>query len=199
VLSCVTDKFLVCSPEVDEERLLERVARIEYSLSASPYDLVKLAVAFGADPGRAKQKLGVEISGYVKKPVAAFLATYSRIHGHSRVEKELLELYAAMRGRCVCPAGPVVPVGGGKYLVQRAGGIYMCDDSCSELAPAPILLYEHPSGCMLHSPPLALVGQPVAAVIDALKKLNVAEPELVARFLLPGICRDVLGIYIPPS
>jgi hypothetical protein len=41
-----------------------------------------------------------------------------------------------------------------------------------------------------------LADQPIQAVVNALKQLKVAEPELVARYLLPGLCRDLWGVLI---
>jgi hypothetical protein len=50
---------------------------------------------------------------------------------------------------------------------------------------------------MFYNPPLVLTGQPIAAVVNALKQLKVAEPEPVAKALLPGLCRDLWGVYVP--
>jgi hypothetical protein len=195
--TCISDKFSICNPEVDKQEVLSHVLKLEETLAASPYDLIGVAVAFGADPAEAKKKLGIEISGYVKRPVGTFLAKYGKIHGYEKVERELLKLYQALRGSCICPAGPIAPLEDGRYVVQRPAGIYICGgDWCKEAAPEPITLYEHPSGCMLYNPSLVLADQPIQAVVNALKQLKVAEPELVVRYLLPGLCRDLWGVLI---
>jgi len=195
--TCISDKFSNCNPEVDKQEVLSHILKLEEALSASPYDLIGVAAAFGADPAEAKKKLGIEISGYVRRPVGAFLAKYGKIHSYEKVERELLKLYQALRGSCICPVGPIAPLEDGRYIVQRSAGIYICGgDGCKEVAPEPITLYEHPSGCMLYNPPLVLADQPIQAVVNALKQLKVAEPELVARYLLPGLCRDLWGVLI---
>ncbi|ACB39701.1 hypothetical protein [Pyrobaculum neutrophilum] len=196
--SCVSEKFTLCNPEVDRERALAAALEMEKTLSASPYDLIAVAIAFGADPAEAKRRFAVEISGYRRKPVATFLAYYGKIHGYEKVESELLKLYQAQRGACLCPVGPIAPLEDGRYIVQRPGGIYICGGGeCREAAPEPIAVYEHPSGCMFYTPPLVLADQPITAVANALKQLKVAEPDVVARYLLPGLCRDLWGVYIP--
>ena len=177
---------------------MKAALEIGEALGASPYDLIGLAVAFGADPLEAKKKLALEISGHVKRPVATFLARYGRVHGYEKVERELLRLYQAQRGDCICPVAPLAPLGGGGYIVQRPYGVYICEGgACREVAPEPIALYEHPTGCMFYNPPLVLTDQPVAAVVNALRQLKVAEPEPVAKALLPGLCRDLWGVYVP--
>ncbi|AET31591.1 hypothetical protein [Pyrobaculum ferrireducens] len=195
---CTFEKFSLCNPQVDKGEVLKAALEIGEALAASPYDLIGLAVAFGADPLEAKKKLALEISGHVKRPVATFLARYGRVHGYEKVERELLRLYQAQRGGCICPVAPLAPLGGGGYIVQRPYGVYICEGgACREVAPEPIALYEHPTGCMFYNPPLVLTDQPVAAVVNALRQLKVAEPEPVARALLPGLCRDLWGVYVP--
>ncbi|MGB9705050.1 MAG: hypothetical protein ACPL3C_06340 [Pyrobaculum sp.] len=195
---CTFEKFSLCNPQVDKNEVLKAALEIGEALGASPYDLIGLAVAFGADPLEAKKKLALEISGHVKRPVATFLARYGRVHGYEKVERELLRLYQAQRGDCICPVAPLAPLGGGGYIVQRPYGVYICEGGvCREVAPEPIALYEHPTGCMFYNPPLVLTDQPVAAVINALRQLKVAEPEPVAKALLPGLCRDLWGVYVP--
>ncbi len=183
---------------MDKGEVLKAALEIGEALGASPYDLIGLAVAFGADPLEAKKKLALEISGHVKRPVATFLARYGRVHGYEKVERELLRLYQAQRGDCICPVAPLAPLEGGGYIVQRPYGVYICEGgACREVAPEPIALYEHPTGCMFYNPPLVLADQPVAAVVNALRQLKVAEPEPVAKALLPGLCRDLWGVYVP--
>ncbi|MEM1598442.1 MAG: hypothetical protein QXP31_05060 [Pyrobaculum sp.] len=197
-MSCILDKFSVCAPEADKKTVLEKAVEIGGSLEASPYDLIGVAIAFGADPYEAKRKLGVEVSGHRKKPVASFLAAYGKMHGYEKVEAALLRLYEGIRGSCICPVGPIAPLGDGRYIVQRPYGVYICGGGgCQEVGPEPIALYEHPAGCMFYNPPLVLADQPIAAVANALKALKITQPELVARFLLPGLCRDLWGVYIP--
>lgn len=197
MLPCIGDKFSLCTPEVDRKEALAKALDIGEFLSASPYDLIGVAIAFGADPAEAKKALGVEISGFLGKPVATFLAKYGKEHGYEKVERELLKLYQAQRGNCICPVGPIAPIEGG-YVVQRPYGIYVCSGAgCREVAPEPLTVYEHPTGCMFYTPPLVLADQPIAAVANALKQLKVAEPDLVAKYLLPGLCRDLWGVYIP--
>jgi hypothetical protein len=116
---CEFENFYLCNPQVDKGEALSTALEIGEALGASPYDLIGLAIAFGADPLEAKKKLALEITGHIKKPVAAFLAKYGRVHGYERVERELLRLYQAQRGGCICPVGPLAPWGGG-YIVQRA-------------------------------------------------------------------------------
>jgi hypothetical protein len=194
---CEFENFSLCNPQVDRSEALRTALEIGEALEASPYDLIGLAIAFGADPLEAKKKLALEITGHIKRPVAAFLAKYGRVHGYERVERELLRLYQAQRGGCICPVGPLAPWGGG-YIVQRPYGVYICEGGvCREVAQEPLALYEHPTGCMFYNPPLVLTGQPIAAVVNALKQLKVAEPELVAKALLPGLCRDLWGVYVP--
>ncbi|MGC9130831.1 MAG: hypothetical protein ACP5H5_04525 [Pyrobaculum sp.] len=195
---CTFEKFSLCNPQVDKGEVLKAALEIGEALAASPYDLIGLAVAFGADPLEAKKKLALEISGHVKRPVATFLARYGRVHGYEKVERELLRLYQAQRGDCICPVAPLAPLEGGGYIVQRPYGVYICEGgACREVAPEPIALYEHPTGCMFYNPPLVLADQPVAAVVNALRQLKVAEPEPVAKALLPGLCRDLWGVYVP--
>jgi hypothetical protein len=196
-MSCISDRFSTCNPEVDKHEVLAQALELGEALSASPYDLIGVAVAFGADPAEAKRRLGLEISGHVKKPVGTFLARYGKLHGYEKVERELLKLYRALRGSCICPVGPIAPLEDGRYIVQRPGGIYICGGGgCAEISPEPITLYEHPTGCMLYNPPLVLTDQPLPAVVNALKQLKVSEPELAARYLLPGLCRDLWGVLI---
>lgn len=195
---CVFENFSLCNPQVDKSEVLKVALEIGEALGVSPYDLIGLAVAFGADPLEAKKKLALEITGHMKRPVATFLAKYGRVHGYEKVERELLRLYQAQRGNCICPVGPLAPMGGGGYIVQRPYGVYICErGACREVAPEPLALYEHPTGCMFYNPPLVLTDQPIAAVINALKQLKVAEPEPVAKALLPGLCRDLWGVYVP--
>lgn len=195
--TCISERFSICSPEVDRGEVLKKALEIEELFSASPYDVIGVAVAFGADPVEAKRKLGVEISGYVRKPISTFLARYGKAHGYERVERELVKLYQAKKGSCICPVGPIAPLEKG-YIVQRPYGIYICDGGgCREVAPEPLTVYEHPTGCMFYNPPLVLADQPIAAVANALKQLKVAEPDLVAKYLLPGLCRELWGVYIP--
>lgn len=196
-MSCVVEKFSTCTVEVDGREVLQASLEIMELFQASPYDVAPLAIAFGADPREVKKALGLEVSGSFKKPVWAFLVSYGRRFGYEKVERALLRLYRAQRGPCICPVGPVVPLGGGKYLTQRPYGVYLCDESqCVEVAPEPITLYEHPNGCMLYNPPLVLTGQQLTAVANALKQLKVSEPDLVASFLLPGLCRDLWGVTL---
>lgn len=70
---------------------------------------------------------------------------------------------------------------------------------CREVAPEPLTVYEHPTGCMFYNPPLVLADQPIAAVANALKQLKVAEPDLVAKYLLPGLCRELWGCTFPSA
>ncbi len=193
--SCILEKFSTCQPGGDVGRVMAIALDIMKSLEASPYDIIGVVVAFGVDADLAKRKLGVEIWGHVKKPVATFLDRYGGRFGRVEVERKLLELYRASASDCLCPVGPIAPVGGG-YVVQRPSGIYLCGDGCRELSPEPIALYEHPRGCMLYNPPLVLAEQPLASVANVLKQLKISEPELVARYLLPGLCRDLWGVYL---
>ncbi|MFN7105390.1 MAG: hypothetical protein ACK4M3_02215 [Pyrobaculum sp.] len=192
---CISDRFSICTPETDREMVARLALEILDSLDASPYDIIGVAAAFGANVAELKKRLGTEASGHVKKPVATFLYSYGRVHGYQKVERELLKLYQASRGTCLCPVGPLAPLEGGGYIVQRPSGIYICREECREVGE-PLALYEHPQGCMFYSPPLVLDGQPISAVAAALRQLKVLEPELVARYLLPGLCRDLWGVYI---
>ncbi|ABL88897.1 conserved hypothetical protein [Pyrobaculum islandicum DSM 4184] len=196
--SCISDKFAVCNPEVDKNKVLAVALELAKSLSISPYDLIGVVIAFGADPAEAKKVLATEISGHRRKPIATFLATYGKIYGYEKIEGELLKFYQGQRGSCICPVGPITPLEDGRYIVQRPGGIYICEGGgCKEVASEPLVVYEHPSGCMFYTPPLVLTDQPISAVTNALKQLKVSEPEVVARYLLPGLCRDLWGVYIP--
>lgn len=196
-MSCIVEKFATCSVEVDGREVLQLSLELLEFFRASPYDVAPLAVAFGADPREVKKVFGLEVSGSFKKPVWSFMLNYGRRFSYEKVERALLRLYRAQRGPCMCPVGPVAPLGGGKYITQRPYGIYLCDEgNCIELSPEPITLYEHPSGCMLYNPPLVLTGQQLTTVAGALKQLKVAEPDIVASFLLPGLCKDLWGVVL---
>jgi hypothetical protein len=134
---CEFENFSLCNPQVDKGEALRTALEIGEALGVSPYDLIGLAIAFGADPLEAKRKLALEITGHIKKPVATFLARYGRVHGYEKVERELLRLYQAQRGDCICPVGPLAPWGGG-YIVQRPYGVYICEGGvCREVAQEP--------------------------------------------------------------
>lgn len=194
---CIQDKFTLCKPEFDPRKALELSIDLMRQFDASPYDTIGVAIAFGADPREAKRAFGVEISGNVKKPIATFLASYGRRHGYEKVEAALLKLYQAAKGDCLCPPGPIAPLGD-DYIVQRPYAVYICaSGNCREVTPEPLQLYEHPTGCMFYNPALVLEGQPLPAVVNALKQLKVTEPEIVAKYLLPGLCRDLWGVAIP--
>ncbi len=185
---------LECPPR-NSSALLERGVKLMEKYGISRYDLVGVLIALGADPEEAKRALGLRISGNIKKPVQTFYERYRQKLGEEGIVKILLELYEAAGGDCLCPVGPVVPLGPDKYIVQRPSGIYLCEGgACKEIAPEPITLYDHPQGCQLYNPALQIVGQPVALVASQLKTLKVAEPDLVARYLLPALCRDLRGV-----
>ncbi|MEM4510229.1 MAG: hypothetical protein QXT46_01270 [Pyrobaculum sp.] len=194
-MSCVVEKFSTCSPKADGGEILKLSLEIMESFQASPYDVAPLAIAFGADPREARRFFNIEVSGSFKKPVWTFLINYGRRYGYEKVEKALLKLYDVHKGGCICPVGPVVPLGDGRYITQRPYGIYICGGGhCVEVAPEPITVYEHPDGCMLYSPPIVLTGQPMAAVVNTVKQLKAIDPEAVAFFLLPGLCKDLWGV-----
>lgn len=185
---------LECPPR-NSSALLRRGVELVEKYGISRYDIVGVLVALGADPGEAKRALGLRISGNIKRPVQTFYERYRQKLGEEGVLKILLELYEAAGGECLCPVGPIVPLGPDRYIVQRPSGIYLCEaGSCKEIAPEPITLYDHPQGCQIYNPALQIVGQPVALVASQIKTLKVAEPDLVAKYLLPALCRDLRGV-----
>nr|KJR72989.1 MAG: hypothetical protein TU35_08530 [Thermoproteus sp. AZ2] len=193
---CNSDVITLDCPQRNSSRVLEVGLRLMEQYKISRYDMLGPLVAFGADPEVARKALGLRISGNVKKPVQTFYERYRQRLGEETVVKIILELYEASKSSCVCPIGPVVPVGDG-YIIQRPSGIYLCGkDGCKEIAPEPITLYDHPQGCQIYDPPLQIVGQPVNAVASQIKRLKVSDPELVARYLLPALCRDLRGFEL---
>lgn len=185
---------LECPPR-NSSALLDLGVKLMEKYGISRYDLIGVLVALGADPEDAKRALGLRISGNIKKPVQTFYERYRQKLGEDGVVRLLLELYRAAGGECLCPVGPIVPFGPDRYLIQRPSGIYLCEaGSCREIAPEPITLYDHPQGCQLYNPALQIVGQPTALVASQLKTLKVADPDLVAKYLLPALCRDLRGV-----
>jgi len=179
--------------------LLERGVKIMEEFGISRYDLIGVLIALGADPDDAKRALGLRISGNIKRPVQTFYERYRQKLGEEGIVKILLELYGAAGGECLCPVGPMVPLGPDRYLIQRPSGIYLCEaGSCREIAPEPIAMYDHPQGCQIYNPALQIVGQPVASVASQIKALKVSDPELVAKYLLPALCRDLRGVDLGP-
>lgn len=194
----------LCSPNVitlecpprNSSRVLDLGLKLMENYNISRYDLLGPLIAFGADPEEARRALGLRLGGNIKRPVQTFYERYRGKLGEETVVRIILELYEASKGECVCPVGPIVPLAEGGHIIQRNSGVYLCTRECREIAPEPITLYDHPQGCQLYNPPLQIVGQPVAAVAAQIKQLKVAEPELVAKYLLPALCRDLKGVEL---
>ncbi|CCC81593.1 hypothetical protein [Thermoproteus tenax] len=194
---CVSSVISLECPTRNSSSLLEKGLDLMNRYNISRYDLLGPLIALGAEPNEARKALGVRISGNIKRPIQTFYERYRGRLGEDTVVKILYELYRAAGGECLCPVGPIVPFGPDRYLVQRPSGIYLCESgNCREIAPEPIALYDHPQGCQLYNPALQIVGQPVAVVAGQLKALKIAEPDLVAQYLLPALCRDLRGVEL---
>ncbi|MEL9991936.1 MAG: hypothetical protein QXP98_04850 [Thermoproteus sp.] len=194
---CEGSTIELSCPARNSSTLLDKGLEVMEKYNISRYDLLGVLIALGANPDDARKALGLRISGNIKKPIQTFYERYRGRLGEEGVVKILWELYRAAGGECLCPVGPIVPLGPDRYLVQRPSGIYLCESgSCKEIAPEPITLYDHPQGCQLYNPALQIVGQPVALVASQIKTLKVSDPDLVARYLLPALCRDLRGVEL---
>ncbi|MEZ0248605.1 MAG: hypothetical protein ABWJ97_04980 [Thermoproteus sp.] len=194
---CESSVIELNCPTRSSSALLDKGLEVMEKYGISRYDLLGVLVALGADPDDARKALGLRISGNIKRPVQTFYERYRGKLGEEGVVKILWELYRAAGGECLCPIGPIVPLGPDRYLVQRPSGIYLCESGgCKEVAPEPITLYDHPQGCQLYNPALQIIGQPVALVASQIKTLKVSDPDLVAKYLLPALCRDLHGVEL---